>query len=115
MLLERLGRSEYRANACNTPHTGVKTSMASTLLDAQRLREILDYAAATGIFRWRTPMAYKTKVGDIAGGPLRTGHIRIRIHPERYMAHRLARLYVHGEWPTFDVDHIDGNPPNNTI
>lgn len=83
--------------------------------DAHKLREVLEYDADTGVFRWLRPLAYKTKVGQVAGGALRTGHIRIRLHPKRYMAHRLAWLYVYGDWPAGDLDHIDGNPANNKI
>lgn len=30
------------------------------------------------------------------------------------MAHRLAWLHVTGSWPNEDVDHVDGNPGNNS-
>jgi hypothetical protein len=89
--------------------------MSEAELTAETLRALFDYDRTTGVFTWKRPLAYKTKVGQIAGGALRTGHIRIRIHPKRYMAHRLAWLYVYGHWPIADRDHIDGDPANNRI
>ena len=44
---------------------------------------------------------------------MRTGHIRICIMRVKYLAHRLAWLYVTGSWPSQDIDHIDGDPTNN--
>lgn len=58
-------------------------------------------------------MTGRVKVGDVAGGPDRNGHIRIYIDGRIYAAHRLAWLYMHGVWPAGDVDHKDGCPANN--
>jgi hypothetical protein len=32
-----------------------------------------------------------------------------------YLAHRLAWFYVHGNWPTKLIDHINGNKTDNRI
>lgn len=32
-----------------------------------------------------------------------------------FSAHRLAWCLFHGEWPSHEVDHIDGDPANNQI
>lgn len=80
----------------------------------EQLQSILDYAAESGVFTW------KVRRGNVlqgrAAGYLRDdGYITIRINRRHYRAHRLAWLWMHGEWPTDDIDHIDGNPANNAI
>lgn len=47
-----------------------------------------------------------------AGCLLKSGYVQIMIDGQRYMAHKLAFLYVTGMWPEV-VDHIDGCKPNN--
>jgi hypothetical protein len=42
-------------------------------------------------------------------------YVTIKVDAKRYLAHRLAWLYVHGEWPSRHLDHIDGDPSNNRI
>lgn len=71
------------------------------------LKERLDYNPETGIFTWlhsdKVPKKYR---GAIAGRQERKGkYISIGIDYKDYQAHRLAWLYMTGEWPTKDVDH----------
>jgi hypothetical protein len=85
------------------------------MLTAQRLRELLHYDPVTGIFHWRIAVARRVKVGDIAGSVHRDGYRQIMIDGRRYYAHHLAWLYVHGEWPPSELDHINGVPDDNRI
>ena len=43
------------------------------------------------------------------------GYIRINVLGRRYYAHRLAWFYVHGVWPSEQMDHINGNRSDNRI
>lgn len=73
---------------------------------------ILDYDQITGLFTWR-------KWNKPAGSDMKTNcgktYWRIGIMRNQCLAHRLAWLYVHGNWPDGEVDHIDGNGMNNAI
>lgn len=84
----------------------------STLTHA-RLQELLDYDPQTGIFTWKKPTGRRVKVGQIAGCDIGSGHLVIRIDTRAYCYHRLAWLYVTGEWPPQEIDHKDRNPGNN--
>lgn len=84
-----------------------------TMLTQERLRELLHYDPATGIFRWRVRPAKRVRAGDIAGHLNPNGYITIRVDGRLYYAQQLAFLYVTGEWPAGDVDHRDGVRANN--
>jgi hypothetical protein len=82
---------------------------------AERLRTLLHYCEETGQFTWRVNRGGKAIAGTIAGTPDKHGYICINVDCRLYKAHRLAWLYVHGEWPEREIDHIDGHPANNSI
>lgn len=75
----------------------------------------MSYDAAAGSFTWLVSTTNRIRVGERAGCLDALGYLKIKIHKRIYMGHRLAWLYVHGEWPSHQVDHIDGNPSNNSI
>lgn len=84
-------------------------------ITAEEVRNLLDYNPATGAFTRRVRTSMRINVGDAAGCPNGKGYLLIRLQNRLYRAHRLAWLYVHGEWPPHEIDHIDGNRSNNAI
>ena len=85
------------------------------MLTVERLRECLEYEPVSGLFI-RVYNRNPNFVGKIAGSRKKEGkntYIRIRIDGNDYYAHRLAFLYMTGEWPDI-VDHIDRNGINNS-
>lgn len=84
-------------------------------LTAEQLREVLDYDADTGIFTWKKLRPGGLEPGMAAGSPDNRGYMRISVLNRRYKAHRLAWLYVYGEWPPDCVDHINGVKGDNRI
>lgn len=93
----------------------MKAVDTKTRLTADRLKEVLRYDMESGKLFWilRPSSTAPVRVGDEAGSENKNGYIRIWIDGDRYLAHRLAWLYVHGEWPKDQIDHIDGDKVNN--
>lgn len=84
-------------------------------MNHELLKEILDYNPDTGIFTWKK-LHNTTRVGKIAGSSsTKFRYIFIKIKDKPYSAHRLAWLYVYGQWPVTYIDHINGNTGDNRI
>lgn len=81
------------------------------------LKTCMDYNPSTGIFTWIKKTNRRVVVGAPAGtsSSSRKGRVVIYLNKTRCFASRLAWLYVHGVWPTGQIDHIDGNPANDRI
>jgi hypothetical protein len=90
-------------------------------LSAKEVRELLDYFPDTGEFIWRFRLGNEHSVicwnpkfaGKSAGHFDAKGYKRIKIHATYYAGHRLAWLWMTGEWPPEDVDHINCNKSDN--
>ena len=87
--------------------------MAKAILSAARLREVLNYDPETGVFTWKVRTSNRVNVGAVAGAMLKTGYLSICLDGKFYRAHRLAWLFVRGEWPTADIDHLNGIRTDN--
>tara|TARA_R110002167_G_scaffold343325_1_gene552328 strand:- start:96 stop:581 length:486 start_codon:yes stop_codon:yes gene_type:complete len=74
------------------------------------------------LFEYREDNLYWLKTGKGRGDtskPAGTvnakGYRRITVKSNRYYAHRLIWLYVNGDFPDNDIDHINGRPLDNRI
>lgn len=77
------------------------------MIAKDRLAVLLSYDPITGIFV-RARNNGTAKSGDIAGWKEPHGYIKISVDGKKYYAHRLAWLYITGEWPSLGIDHING-------
>jgi hypothetical protein len=80
-------------------------------LTQRRLKELLSYCPITGLFEWRQTrpgVNAASKVGTVSGG-----YLRVSVDGQRHMAHRLAWLYMTGEWPHDTIDHINRDRLDN--
>jgi len=88
-------------------------------LTQEYLKERLLYNENTGVFKWKKVNAININIGDVAGRTLSNGYIQIglRINKKdmRFYAHRLAWLYVYGEFPDNLIDHINHQRNDNRI
>lgn len=84
------------------------------MLTQNRLKELFKYDPETGIFIRIKKSAVNSTVGETPGCASR-GYVRMMVDGVRYQAHRLAWLYVYGEFPPRFVDHINGNRADNRI
>jgi hypothetical protein len=80
----------------------------------RRIRAAVSYDAATGIFHWKISQRGHRRKGDVAGSNTR-GYWRIKIDQTAYAAGRLAWMIHFGKEPNGEIDHINGDPPDNRI
>lgn len=78
------------------------------------IKSVAHYDEQTGIFT-RLTSAGGFHIGTSMGRTDTYGYRQLNIQSRSYLAHRAAWLYVYGEWPTDEIDHIDGNRSNNAI
>lgn len=89
--------------------------MKKTTIDREYAMSLLHYEPTTGRLSWKVRKAQRIHVGDVAGRPNNTGYLQVRIDGVTHCVHRLAWLFVHGELPPYDLDHIDSDRSNNRI
>ena len=84
------------------------------LSDQEFLKSRLSYDQGTGLFtRIKSVPGNKGSAGSLAGSIGGHGYILINFRGEKKGAHRLAWMYMTGEWPAHDVDHINGDRADN--
>jgi len=83
------------------------------MLTQERLKEILHYNPETGVWIWKVSKRKQLRPGDRAGTIAKKGHQKaqyywqIGIDRKRYLASRLAFLYMTGRFPDPEAVHIN--------
>lgn len=88
-------------------------------ISADFIKSILEYCADTGEFKWLprddVGRAWNARYAGKIAGRNTNGYRVIAINRKAYYAHRLAWVYVTGEWPKSDIDHINLNKSDNRL
>ena len=84
------------------------------MLTQSVLKSLFHYDKATGIFT-RAKNHLRAKEGSVVGTPNYKGYLLFSVQGKSYRAHRLAWLYVYGQFPSMDLDHINGDRKDNRI
>jgi hypothetical protein len=82
------------------------------MITQSELKELLEYDPNTGIFTWKVNRG-TARIGNNIKCVDNKGYIVVRINSKNYNIHRLAFLYMTGEWPKEQVDHISGDRSDN--
>lgn len=85
------------------------------MLTQEQLKRLLHYNPETGVFTWLVKRG--RQAAGYRAGTLNKhwGYYYICIDRRLYRRNRLAWFYTYGEWPKYDVDHIDGVTTNDAI
>ena len=87
------------------------------MITQQELKKLFSYNEETGIFTRLTRPCNSVKIGDVVGYTKKYTdslfYLVVEIKSKQHFLHRLAHLYVTGEFPDGAIDHIDGNGLNN--
>lgn len=95
--------------------------MAKTnlLLTAELALSVLSYDPDTGALTWRyRPDAVRGWNTRYAGKRAERNsgrYVRISIHKNDFLAHRLVWLMTHGSWPSNQIDHINNDGFDNRL
>lgn len=80
-------------------------------LDVSRLREMFSYDPISGILTRLTTR----NAGKPCGTIFNTGHMQVDVDGDMTGVHRIAWALSSGEYPTIEVDHINGDGADNRL
>lgn len=84
-------------------------------LSADLIRELFKYDPHTGVVTRAKTKSSNAKVGSVVGHRNVNGYLMTRINGRTLSVHRLVWMYVYGEFPNGQIDHINGCKSDNRI
>ncbi|MFY2599325.1 HNH endonuclease [Achromobacter xylosoxidans] len=81
----------------------------------EELKKHIHYDPETGAFTRLIKSSASAKLGQTYGNPRGNGYRALSVGGKEHYLHRLAWFYVHGSWPKFVIDHINGDKTDNRL
>lgn len=88
--------------------------MASVSVDFAKYAEVLAYDKDTGLMTWKVRRGCRA-AGQRAGSPKSDGYLELKTCGKSTLVHRVAWLLATGNWPKFDIDHLNGIKSDNRL
>ena len=82
-------------------------------LTAEAVRRLLLYDPFSGLWQYRKRGPHRPRGWFAGAREPRSGYLRIQVETRKYLAHRLAWLWMKGVWPKDEIDHRDLDKANN--
>lgn len=80
-----------------------------------KIKESLSYCPDSGFLYWLRDPKNQQRKGDRAGNLRKDGYTAVELNGKGCVAHRIAWFLHYGEWPTKQIDHINGFRSDNRI
>lgn len=77
------------------------------MLSLARAHELWDYNRYNGKFY------SKRYLGRVVGTVTKAGYVVLEADGKQYLAHRIAWLFIAGEFPSESIDHVNGDKTDN--
>lgn len=82
------------------------------MITAENVRDLFNYDPVSGVLSWRVFVSPKAPAGAAPSSRDKDGYIKVSYKGKHYRAHRVAWLWMTGEWPV-EIDHINRTPDDN--
>lgn len=99
--------------AVNNNYRGRSTTCLVTTMTLDEYKQYVKYDPDTGLFTRIVNGGGTAKAGDLAGHKHCQGYLCVTAKNKAVLAHRLAWLFMTGEWPKGVIDHKDRDKTNN--
>lgn len=85
------------------------------MISQVELKRLFHYNPDDGLFTRLVTTSNSAKKGTVPKSINKDGYYQVRINYKNYVQHRLAWLYMYGELPCGDIDHINHIRTDNRI
>lgn len=89
--------------------------MRARQITLERARLFFSYDPDSGALAWKQRPSPWKPTGGRAGYIGNQGYVVVGFERNIYVAHQLIWLLHHGEWPSAQIDHINGDRADNRI